>query len=462
MEIITLVAGLCLSWLLGVVWLRAPWLRATGITWPTLLGYGYLGGILLTTLVMRLLDALGIRLSLFSIGFALLLLTVAGAWLGRREPWRIRQPGADWHSLAGWRKIVYAIVLAAIVVRLSGLGLEIVWRPLFPWDAWSQWATKARVWYELGHLATFVPTDVWLGGELAGAYTDAAPHYPSAIPLIQVWMSYSLGRWDDSLMNLPWLLCAVALGLAFYGQARQWQMSPLFALMFTYFLLSLPFLNVHVALAGYADLFMGAFYGLAAMAFFHWTRKRDFWQGIMALLFGLGCILIKQPGIAWALTFLPALLIVYMPRAGLVGTSVLAAAGVATLFVLGEKDFHLFGYHVHLRFVADWQPFWQNMMVMDNWHLLWYLVAAALVLSLPRLLAPSFRSMTVLLLSAVSFLGVIFFFTHVQAWAEDYTTINRALLHIVPMLLFYVMVLFREAVILPMVITKYCSLNRSW
>ncbi|MBL0038739.1 MAG: hypothetical protein IPP36_09315 [Nitrosomonadales bacterium] len=326
MELSTLVVGLCLPWLFGVVWLRAPWLRATGVTWPTLLGYGYLGGILLTTLVMRLLNALEIRLGFFSIGLALLLLTVAGAWLGRKEPWRIRRPGADWHSLAGWRKIVYAIVLAAIVIRLAGLGLEIMWRPLFPWDAWSQWATKARVWYELGHLAKFVPADIWLSGQLAGAYTDAAPHYPPAIPLIQVWMSYSLGRWDDTLMNLPWLLCAAALGLAFYGQARQWQVSPLFALMFTYFLLSLPILDVHVALAGYADLFMGAFYGLAAMAFFHWARKRDFWQGAMALLFGLGCILIKQPGIAWALTFLPALLIVFMPRAGLVGTSVLAAA----------------------------------------------------------------------------------------------------------------------------------------
>ncbi len=26
-------------------------------------------------------------------------------------------------------------------------------RPLFPWDAWTQWATKARVWYELGRIA---------------------------------------------------------------------------------------------------------------------------------------------------------------------------------------------------------------------------------------------------------------------------------------------------------------------
>jgi len=447
MELFTLAIGLCLPWLLGVVWLRAPWLKASNIKWPTLLGYGYLGGILLTTLVMRLLDTLGIHLSFFSIGLALVLLIAAGTWFGRGEPWRIRWPGIDLHSLSGWRKIVYAIVLAAIVIRLVGLGLEIVWRPLFPWDAWSQWATKARVWYELGHLAAFVPADVWLGGELAGAYTDTAPHYPPAIPLIQVWMCYSLGRWDDTLMNLPWLLCAVALGLAFYGQARQWQVPPLFALMFTYFLLSLPFVNVHVALAGYTDLFMAAFYGLAAMAFFHWARKRDFWQGAVALLFALGCILIKQPGIAWALTFLPAILVVFMPRAGLMLISAMAIAGVATLFVLGETDFKLFGYHVYLRFSADWQPFLQNMLVMENWHLFWYLVVAALALSFPRLLIPSLRSMTVLLVTAISFLAVVFFFTHAQAWAEDYTTINRALLHIVPMLLFYVMVLFREAAV---------------
>ena len=61
--------------------------------------------------------------------------------------------------------------------------------------------------------------------------------------------------------------------------------------------------------------------------------------------------------------------------------------------------------------------------------------------------------MTVLLFSAVSFLAVVFFFTHAQIWAEDYTTLNRALLHIVPMLLFYVMVLFREAVNFPMIMT---------
>jgi hypothetical protein len=250
-------------------------------------------------------------------------------------------------------------------------------------------------------------------------------------------------------MNLPWLLCAVALGLAFYGQARLWQAPPVFAMMFTYFLLSLPILDTHVALAGYADLFMGAFYGMAAMAFFHWARTRDFWQGVMVLLLGLGGVLIKQPGIAWAFTFLPALWVVFMPRAGLVGTTLLATAGVAGLFALGEKNIDVLGYHVNLQPAAEWQPFWQNLLMLDNWHLLWYLAAAALVVSLPRLFAPSFRAMTVLLFTAVSFIAFVFFFTQAQAWSENYTVINRSLLHMAPMLLFYAMALLREAARLP-------------
>ena len=88
MEVFGLFAGLFLPWLLGVVWLRAPWFGASAVTWPVLLGYGYLAGALATTLVMRLLDLLGVRLGFLSIGAALLLLIFAGAWLGRKTPWK--------------------------------------------------------------------------------------------------------------------------------------------------------------------------------------------------------------------------------------------------------------------------------------------------------------------------------------------------------------------------------------
>lgn len=443
MEIPGLLAALFLPWLLGVAWLRARWFKADNIAWPTLLGYGYLAGALATTLVMRLLDAAGMRLGFLNIALTLTLLIVLGIWAGRGMPWRDWRMGKDWHGLAGWHRAAFAGLLGLVAIRLGGLGLEVIWQPLFPWDGWSQWATKARVWYEIGHLAPFVPQDIWLQG--GSAYYDRASHYPPAIPLLQVWMSFGLGRWDDALMNLPWLMGAIALALAFYGQARQWGIAPLFAMMFTYFLLSLPLLDSHVALAGNADLFMGAVYGLAAFAFFHWARSRDTWQGAMAIFMGLGCMLIKQPGIGWALTLLPALWVALAPRAGLIGTLILGALALIALLFFGQGGFSLLGYNLEFKFTPVWAPLWENLAILDNWHLLFYLVAAALLLSLPRLFAPAYRAMTIVVSVALVFVLFIFFFTHVSAWVEDYSTVNRALLHLVPMLLFYVMVLFWEA-----------------
>ena len=125
----------------------------------------------------------------------------------------------------------------------------------------------------------------------------------------------ALGRWDDSLMNLPWLFCGVALGLGFYGQARIWGVGPLTSLVFTYFLLSLPLLNTHIALAGNADLWLATVYGMAAMAFFHWLRGGERRQGLLALGLAIACTQIKVPGLVWMLTFVPALVIPRLPHA---------------------------------------------------------------------------------------------------------------------------------------------------
>ena len=69
----------------------------------------------------------------------------------------------------------------------ASIAAEIMWRPLYPWDAWGQWATKARVWFELGRIVPFVRADVWLSAATA-AYFDASPDNPSTVPLLQVWI----------------------------------------------------------------------------------------------------------------------------------------------------------------------------------------------------------------------------------------------------------------------------------
>ena len=506
MEFLGLAVGMLLPWLLGVVWLRVLWRERDAGAWPVWLGYGYVLGALVTTLIMRLLDVLGITFSFLSISLPLLGITIAGALLYIKTPARNRTFINDIHSnintaalvapspLTGegwdggekamphalthphpcpppsrgrevlsksydivynwchqlrWQQALFIFVIAIIILRFAGLGLEIIWRPLFAWDAWNQWATKARVWYEWGRLVPFVPADIWLSSGATQVYTDSAPHYPATIPLLQVWMSYSLGQWDDSLMNLPWLQCGIALGLAFYGQARLWGVSSLAAMIFTYFLLSLPLLNTHIALAGYADLFMATVYGLAAMAFFHWARSRDRRQGLLALLLILSCSLIKIPGQIWMLTFLPALWVILMPRTGMIIVAVLAVLGVAALLVLDRTQLVILGYTLHTEFSPVGEPILRNIFVMDNWHLFWYLFIVLWLLASPRLFSAPLRVMTVLVLTDFYFLAIVFFFSKAHIWVADFSTLNRALLHIVPMLMFYMMVLYREGIIWP-------------
>ena len=112
------------------------------------------------------------------------------------------------------------MAIAWISVRFALLALEVASRPLYPWDAWIQWATKSRVWYELGRIAPFARAEQWFGTDGA-VYFDASPEYPPTMPLLQVWSCLLLGRWDDTLMNWPWWQIGVALTLLVYGALRQ-------------------------------------------------------------------------------------------------------------------------------------------------------------------------------------------------------------------------------------------------
>ncbi len=239
------------------------------------LGYGFLLGVLATTGIMSLIDALGLAQSFWATASLLIVLTAMGVGLSGKEIWvRLTTDNGDVEEESGWHNTLLVILLALILVRSINLAMEVYWRPLYPWDAWKVWAVKSQVWFELKQLVPFVDGNTWMRfpGEF---YTVEGWHYPETVSLISTWMALGLGRWDGALVNLPWLFCWIALGLAFYGQARILGVSVLSALAFTYLLLSMPLLNAHVALAGYADLWLAVVYGLAGMAFFQWLQTGD-------------------------------------------------------------------------------------------------------------------------------------------------------------------------------------------
>lgn len=408
-------------------------------------GNGMMLGLFLTPLLLRLQDSVGIPLE-FTVTSAVLfaLLLIANAVGARHFRWaRLRFFASSWQpSLTPAGNVLFGFFTLLIALRVFSLGLELWWRPLFPWDATMHWASKARVWFDAGGIVPFVENQRWLQMRGDGVFTDHHPGYPATIPLLQVWVNSALGRWDESLMNLPWWQCIVGLGAAFFGQARAAGCKPLPALIFTYLLLSMPLLNIHVALAGYADLFLGAAYCLAIMAFHNWSITRDSGQGFLAIFFALTCPLIKNEGVFWLLSFLPALIVVLMPLRH--ALSVLACGFIVLMLVLflGPQELSVAGHSLaglKLQFrPAAAQGIVDVIWVHDNWHLLGYLLPGLLVLATLSAGPGTTRCRgvaTAMLAAIVCFL-VLFLFTRYAQRVESFTAVGRVSLQLAPALVF--------------------------
>ena len=188
------------------------------------------------------------------------------------------------------------------------------WRPLFPWDAWTQWGTGA-------HLVR-APTSCRSSASRmaepigAGAYHDAAPHYPATVPLFQVWSALLIGRWDDALVSLPWWVSGVAFAIALYGALLRLSFAPLIAWIGSAMVVTMPIVNVHIALAGYADLPMAMYLAGDADGVACDCNPQPRRCGARARAPD-GLRPGENPGKAWMLVLLPAFVVAAMPRRGL-------------------------------------------------------------------------------------------------------------------------------------------------
>jgi len=453
----SLVLAIVLPWLLGVVWLRK-----SGVSqWPLLLSYGYLIGILFTTLLLRAVDGLGLSLS-----FALCALVLSGLIIvgiqQTRTLWQWNGALAPWQHQPLWQNLLFGLVLAVIAVKFYGFAIEIGLRPLYPWDAWTTWGVRPQVWFEFKSLVPFVDAATWLTTDHSRTtvYLLEAWHYPPAVSLIQLWMSLGYGQWHDSVANLPWLLCGFALGLGFYGQARLWTGKPLLSLVFTYLLLSIPLLNAHVALAGYADLWMATVYSLAAIALLQWLLTRDRTQGLLALALGLACALVKVEGVVWFLTLLPVAITALTPRRYRIGLLLLLVGllmlwfwndgfsatlpGLGTIYLQPERIEIPYLGRFDVAYSPNWEPFLDNFFVLGSWHLFWYAMILLVVVALPKIATDRLLLIcSAVVGSGLAMLFFLFVMTEAREWAAKYTSINRLFLHITPLLMFYGLILFQ-------------------
>ncbi len=458
--------ALILPWMAMTLWLRLLWPEPTPGRWPMVLGYGYLLGMTGSAGLLWLQGVvgwpLGSRILLLVSG---LLLVAALLLLGQRKNLGIVMVRVN-GQLNFWRGLAFGLILLWVIARFVGLALEVWWQPLFPWDAWTTWGARAKVWSELQTLAPFVSPEAWMEDRTGTLYTIEAWDYPATISLIAAWPTLALGIWNETAANIPWLGVALALGLGFYGQARIWGASSLTAMVFVWMLLSIPLLNTQVALAGYADLWLATALGLAMMAFLQWLRSGDPRQAFLTILSILVCVSMKREGLVWALLFIPSLIAAKLSKFVLfILAGLLMALGII-LWVKGGIAFELPGLgairllpnvlqlpfidEFKLGYHAIWEPVFRHYFSYSNWHLFIYLLVFSLGVAVVAIFLNSQRGWQkgglVWALSSLAAIYFLFFWTDAYLWAMKGTSINRILLHFVPALLFWIMAVWLEFV----------------
>ena len=430
-----------------------------------LLGSGWVAGVYVAALLACLTGSMDTRHA-----FASALPRLAGlaaiAWgmvLLRRRFVRVT-PGmpATRDAVGTVARVAWWLLLAVIVVRLLMLGAEAALRPVFPWDAWSAWAVKPKSWMLLGRADQYVPLSTWLTDPVASVRTNATWNYPEWLAWIEVWFASAAGGWNEPLVDAAWCGAFAALALAAYGYWRGAGLAPLVALGLAYALVSLPLLETHVALAGYADLWVGVTLGLAVLAWSRWLMFRERGQWLLGMAFAACLPALKLEGAIWLLVFAAivalelllarwrwrvAALVVAMFAIGLLagGFSVpvpgLGWVQIAwgRLTIPGIPPFEL-----------AWHPVGEatlsSLFVLPNWHLLWYALPLVAIWRW-RVLCRDHAARMLGLLLSVQFgvLFVLFFFTAAAAWAEDFTSANRLVLQIVPCVFAFIAALLRPS-----------------
>lgn len=438
------VLALVLPWFLvaGLLHLYLP-ARGSGRS-AIVCGLGGFGALLLTAAYMYLWGIAGLPYQRAVMAAPLALGAVAvGLLMARRGlSFPLSTDGAS-PGLA----LAVACLCLLILGHLALAGIEVWFRPLFPFDSTSAWATKARVWSDAGHWVPFVDKASWLADTTGEVFTDHRPGYPIVTPLLQAGMAIANGGWDSRLINVPWLLAYLSLLLIFYGFGRQLGIPLLTAILLTYFLASMPLLHTHVALAGYADLFMacGVLTSLCLLAL--WCRQKQPWQALLLIVFLIACPLIKNEGLFWAVAIVAGGVVSFFPGwRGFLILGALALLGAVALMLIPE-DLEIAGHSLQqlgLRFHPDAvRPFFQNFFMANSWHLAFYLVPATLVFWLVRgmpgkdVIVPASAALGVALL----LLGVLFLCTGYYQGAIRFTAVSRITMALAPGLLFLAMLL---------------------
>jgi hypothetical protein len=334
-------------------------------------------------------------------------------------------------------QILTAALCLLIGTKIVCVFLELLHRPLTPWDSFSVWALRAKIWAARGGLLD--PRDLF--------YSSVAvrPDYPPHVSLLQTWTAIWLGSWNDVLVNLPWG-CYYSAALLFVFATLARHLPRAWALAGVFLLAGLPLFVVQAAVAGYADIVLSVHFTAAVIAVYLWASERHAVHLAIALLFTASLPFIKLEGTPLAVACAGGLIM----QTRLLRSAVLRALLVVTAIVLAGVSIWLnddlrrllLGSALHREAL---QPLLRSFMGLGNWHLLWPLFIAIAVLRLKRIWGTPLAWLLATVIAAMLPFFYTLLYTNAAEYVLEQTAPGRLFLNCAPAAVFFIIVATYDA-----------------
>jgi hypothetical protein len=355
----------------------------------------------------------------------------------------------------------YFLLITLIAAHLLLVLASNLTRDIFPWDAFTTWMYRAKVWVLNDQMLNFQGVNQWLQSGGVG-YALPASHYPSSVSAVAAFSTALSSGWNDQSASTPWFFAMLAIGSMMFGLCRQSGLATLPSLAGVYLLISVPIVAMHGILAGYADLWVLGTSGMGLAALMLWTEKRH--RG--ALAFGVALLVVgpsfKTEGWLWlgmGMLFLLIHTLWHQRRfaAFFCVMAILLAGfhlesvnlGALGLWGIHEETIHIGPLGQYLLRPYNALPVYFEMIFLrGNFHLLGFLYLLALAL----LTLINWRaSVTHWLMGALIICSqwIIFGLSSYSLYAETGTAINRLLLQFLPVFVLTITVAWqtvREAI----------------
>jgi len=447
--------------LIGTCGLGLSFLRLIGLTkLPRLLSLAasYPTGIAIFSMCILTLNHYSVPISLGSWAITILGLLLLTSIFYSTRPLAPRialnaLPTIDNEWWRHWSPVA-VVVITLLAIHFSFFLLNNLNRPIFPWDALTTWMYRAKLWAINDALLPLIFAPDWLAQTGTEGYPIYANHYPKLLSLYIASMSALTEGWNSEAASLPWSFAWLCLLLMMYGVVKVETDSVHLALAAGFALCSLPLLNAHVALAGYADIWMALTSGCGLMMLLLWSQKKNNQTLTLALLLLTTGAQLKNEGWLWAGLAMAFILIQYLTERGRLRALLLGVPVAIGLLLALQIT------HVSLGPLGSWgvsdstidigplgsyllRPYnplpnyWSALIEQPNFHLMLvlFLVSVISLLSRRDKYAGAVCVMTGLILTSQIMIFGVSSFSH---YAESGTAINRLLIHFLPVTIFII------------------------